>query len=72
MVRKEKMNMKKYIAIGNCKFNGELWFLVDAVSSEHAKRIIADEEGKTFEISACVEVTTNTDPGISHKFTLIE
>lgn len=66
------MNMKKYIALGNCNINGELWFLVDAASSEQAKQIIADAEDKTFEISACVEVTANPDEGISHKFTLFE
>lgn len=64
--------MKKYIAIGNSKIDGELWFLVDANSIGQAKQIVTDSEGETFELSACVEVTTNSDAGISHKFTLVE
>lgn len=64
--------MKKYIAIGNCTNEGELWFLVDAENVEQAKQIVTDSEGDTFELSACVEVTTNSDAGVSHKFTLIE
>ncbi len=32
--------MKKYIAIGNCKNEGELWFLVDGESVEQAEKIV--------------------------------
>lgn len=64
--------MKKYIAIGNSKIDGELWFLVDAKNVEDAKGIVLDAEGEAFELSACVEVTTNDEAGISHKFSLVE
>lgn len=64
--------MKKYIAIGHCEVDGELWFLIDAETLEQAKQIVIEAEGETFELSACIEVTTNPEPGISHKFTLFE
>ena len=64
--------MQKYIAIGHCKNEGEIWFLIDAETVEQAKQIVADSEGETFELSACVEVSTNSEEGISHRFTLAE
>lgn len=64
--------MQKYIAMGTCTNEGELWFLVDAESVEQAKQLVKATAGDTFEVSACVKFAPNKEVGVTHKFKLVE
>lgn len=64
--------MKKYLAWAESKEEDGLWYLIDAETEEHARRILLEEEKNIVEIRACGEVKPNDESGISHKFIINE
>lgn len=64
--------IKKFLLWAESKENNELWYLIDAESEEHARRILLKEEKEVIEIRACKEVKANEESGISHRFTINE